>query len=224
MRTMTVVANPAVTSRPRIDPVVAYAAALQGASCRVVGPGNVASLPISRWQSGPDEGDEQILRRCTGATVDIGCGPGRLTHALLSRGISAMGIDVVPEAVRQTRERGAIALRRDVFDVLPCEGRWQTALLADGNIGIGGDPVRLLRRVNQLLSVGGRVVADVAPPGGHISIEILRLEVAGTLSRPFRWAVVPADQVALLAEAAALRVLELVQHDGRWFAQLVRDA
>ena len=125
-----------------------------------------STLPISRWQAKPDEGDEQILRRCTGATVDIGCGPGRLTKELLSRGIVAMGIDVVPEAVRQTRERGAAALRRDVFDVLPCEGRWQTALLADGNIGIGGNPVRLLRRLNRLVRVGGRVIADLAPPGG----------------------------------------------------------
>ena len=97
-------------------------------------------------------------------------------------------------------------------------------LLADGNIGIGGDPVRLLRRTRRLVHSDGRVVTDLAPPGGPISVRILRLEVAGRMSRPFRWAIVPADQIALLAEAAALRVLELTEHEGRWFAQLVHDA
>ena len=32
-------------------------------------------------------------------------------------------------------------LRRDLFAPLPGEGRWHHVLLADGNIGIGGDPV-----------------------------------------------------------------------------------
>ena len=39
---------------------------------------------------------------------------------------------------------GGPALRRSVFDPLPGEGRWGTALLLDGNIGIGGDPRALL--------------------------------------------------------------------------------
>ena len=77
----------------------------------------------------------------------------------------ALGIDVVHEAVGQTRARGAAALRRDIFGAVPGEGRWQTALLADGNVGIGGDPVALLRRLRRLLLPGGRVVVEVAPPG-----------------------------------------------------------
>ena len=54
---------------------------------------------------------------------------------------------------------------RDVFGPLPGEGRWDTALLADGNIGIGGDPVALLARVRELLAPEGRVVVDLAAPG-----------------------------------------------------------
>ncbi len=65
-----------------------------------------------------------------------------------------LGIDVVPEAVEQTRRRGASALQRDLFDALPGEGRWQTALLADGNVGIGGDPVALLARTRDLVQPG----------------------------------------------------------------------
>ncbi len=70
-----------------------------------------------------------------------GAGPGRLTAALARRRQVALGIDVVAEAVGQTRERGGSALHRDVYDTVPGEGRWHTALLADGNVGIGGDPV-----------------------------------------------------------------------------------
>ena len=68
---------------------------------------------------------------------------------------------MVPEAIWQTRDRGVSAILRNVFERVPAEGRWETVLLADGNLGIGGDPVRLLRRMAQLLAPGGRVVADL---------------------------------------------------------------
>ena len=60
---------------------------------------------------------------------------------------------------------GALALQRDVFGYLPGTGRWATVLLADGNIGIGGDPVALLRRAQNLLRPGGAVVTEISPPG-----------------------------------------------------------
>ena len=41
---------------------------------------------------------------------------------------------------------GGPALVRSVFETLPGEGRWDTVLLMDGNIGIGGDPAALLGR------------------------------------------------------------------------------
>ncbi len=202
----------------------AFAAALRGEQCRVLGPGPASrSLPTARWRATADSGDLELLRRCADATVDIGCGPGRMTYALLTQGVMALGIDVVAEAIAQTRARGGMALHRDVFSTLPGEGRWATALLADGNIGIGGDPVKLLRRVQRLLEPSGRVVVDLAPPGGPIQVHRIRLEVRGVTSQAFPWAVVPADQLELLADETSLRILELVDHRGRWFAQLERQ-
>jgi hypothetical protein len=133
-----------------------------------------------------------------------------------------LGIDVVPEAVALTRARGVGALVRDVFGPVPGEGRWGTALLADGNIGIGGDPVSLLRRVHHLLTSGGRVVVEVARPGVGMRTVSLALSCAGVRSALFPWVLVGADAIRELAGAAHMTVVELVEYDGRWVAVLER--
>ncbi|WP_405590439.1 class I SAM-dependent methyltransferase [Streptomyces sp. NBC_01190] len=122
-------------------------------------------LDVERWCAEPDAADRSVLDACHGPTLDIGCGPGRLVTALAARGLPALGIDVSPEAVRRTRAAGGTALLRSVFDPVPREGRWQTALLIDGNIGIGGDPVALLTRVRGLLHPHGRLITEAAPCG-----------------------------------------------------------
>ena len=105
----------------------------------------VTVLRLDDWNRPADDHEHEVLARCVGPTLDVGCGPGRLTAALAERGQVALGIDVVGDAVGQTLQRGGSALRRSVFDPVPGEGRWRTVLLADGNVGIGGDPVALLR-------------------------------------------------------------------------------
>jgi len=85
-------------------------------------------------------GDSSILDRCQGHTLDVGSGPGRLTVALAERGVPVLGIDITPAAVQLARSSGALALHRDVFSTVPGTGRWARVLLADGNVGIGGDP------------------------------------------------------------------------------------
>ncbi|MET9630205.1 class I SAM-dependent methyltransferase [Lentzea sp. NPDC006480] len=160
-------------------------------------------LSVDRWQADADGGDEILLDACTGPTLDIGCGPGRLVAALLARGVQALGVDVSPEAVRRTTARGGIAIRRDVFDLLPGEGRWHHVLLADGNIGIGGDPAALLQRTRELLRPSGTVVAEVEQPGSGQTVGQARVRTEGTLGAWFPWAwsdaeSVPADGFFLL--------------------------
>ena len=71
---------------------------------------------------------------------------------LIDAGQAALGIDVSAAAVRSARRRGAPAARVSVFADVPGDGDWATALLLDGNIGIGGEPVPLLTRVHALLT------------------------------------------------------------------------
>ncbi len=200
-----------------------YSAALQGNPCRVVGLGDDdLHLPVTDWTQEADADDRQILRHCAGPTLDIGCGPGRMAAALAEMGQPVLGIDVVHEAVGQTRGRGVSALRLDVFGDLPGEGRWQTALLADGNVGIGGDPVALLRRVRELLAADGAVVVELEAPGVEASATWVALEVDGTQSRPFRWAVLGVDDIDRVAREAGWEVATVHRiGSGRWVAILV---
>ncbi|MGA9749988.1 MAG: methyltransferase domain-containing protein [Nocardioides sp.] len=198
-----------------------YTRALQGEPCVVHGADRLpVDLPLSAWSAGAGSSDRLLLSHCHGPTLDIGCGPGRMAQELAQRGIRVLGVDVIEEAVRQTRARGVGALLRDVFDPLPGEGRWETALLADGNIGIGGDPVRLLRRVHELLAPGGGVVADVGAPGAGLRLHELTLECGGSHSDPFPWALVGAEQVAGLAAETGFSVRLVDTIGGRWFTVL----
>jgi SAM-dependent methyltransferase len=178
-------------------------------------------LPIDRWRAEPEDADELLLRHCTGPTLDIGCGPGRLTAALVRRGVVALGVDISPVAVRLTADRGAPALRRDVFGQVPGEGRWRHALLADGNIGIGGDPVRLLRRVEALLSAGGSALVEIEPPGHGMRRDRVRVDGGRAPAGAwFDWAWLGVDGVEDAARHARMSVRWIRARHGRWFTEL----
>ncbi|KQY60750.1 hypothetical protein ASD11_09955 [Aeromicrobium sp. Root495] len=182
--------------------------------------GRTEQLDVDQWAGDPDLADRRLfLDSCTGPTLDVGCGPGRLV-ADLARRLPALGIDESREAVRQARSRGAAALRLDVFDPVPGAGQWDHVLLADGNIGIGGDPVRLLGRVRDLLSPGGNVLAEVSPRGIGIIRDERRLWVDGRYSSPFAWAVVGLDAIEMVAGDAGFEVGSIRSVAGRHVASL----
>ena len=185
--------------------------------------GSAAPLALGRWCGSLVDGDHGLLRRCEGATLDVGCGPGRLAAAVAWQGLPVLGVDVSGTAVRLARERGVCALRRSVFDRLPAEGRWRTALLADGNIGIGGDPVRLLTRLRSLLGAYGQILCELDPPYVPTRAVQVRIEnPRGVRSPEFGWAHVSVTDVNSVAEAADMSVAATWKEAGRWFSTLVR--
>lgn len=182
--------------------------------------GRQVPLPVRAWTTAQRAGDEVLLDHCSGPVLDLGCGPGRLTVALLGMGTAALGVDVAPGAVALARERGALVLTRSVFDRLPGTGRWRTAILADGNIGIGGDPVALLRRVVELLAPSGHLLVELGAPGTGSGVQDVRLEHGSRTSEWFPWATVSVSDVGGVADAAGLGVLRTTVGSSRWFAVL----
>lgn len=185
-----------------------YDRALDGERCWIRrDDGELSNLPVRRWLGGCDadgQFDSAVVELCSGPTIDLGCGPGRLVTELVRRGVPALGVDQSATAVGLARRSGAPVLRRDVFDTLPATGRWQTVLLADGNVGLGGDPLRVLRRSAELLSRGGRCIAEFEPVATGIRTGWVRLESSRTIGPWFRWASVGIDCAAELAEEAGL--------------------
>ncbi|SDU78023.1 methyltransferase domain-containing protein [Jiangella alkaliphila] len=179
-------------------------------------------LALADWTAAATPAERALLASLRGPVLDLGCGPGRLVVALAELGVPALGVDASTHAVDQARARGATALRYSVFDPLPGEGRWQSVLLLDGNVGIGGAPVELLRRVARLLAGDGRVVVETGPPGAGSWWGEARLERDDEISGWFPWARVAADDIARLAAAAGLRPAGWHVAAGRWFARLSR--
>jgi SAM-dependent methyltransferase len=183
--------------------------------------GEALELDPDRWHEPATAEERELLGTVDGPVIDLGCGPGRLVVHLASRGIPALGVDASPSAVALARSRDATVLQRDLFGPLPGEGRWATALLFDGNVGIGGNPVRLLSRCRQLTGGRGEVLAEVQPPGIGWRPLTARLELHGARTQPFPWAVVGADAIGALAVQAGLAVAALHETpSGRWFARL----
>ncbi|MEO6019418.1 MAG: DUF2064 domain-containing protein [Knoellia sp.] len=165
--------------------------------------------------------DELIVSRCSGPVIDVGCGPGRFVEALAARGLPTLGIDVSGASVVRTRARGGSALCRDVFEPVPGEGRWQTLLLADGNVGIGGDPLTLLNRCRELLSPHGSALVEVDTDNlVDVRTYVTLTGQWGRRSTPIPWAMVGADALVRYAAQAGLLAVEDWRLDGRAFVTL----
>ena len=208
-----------------VNPADLYANALFGGSKLRArdSDGSLRVLPLDMWLRDAHGADQRLVERAVGPVLDVGCGPGRHVHALAMRGVIAVGVDVNPAALHHARARGATVLEASIFDQIPGAGEWRTALLLDGNIGIGGAPAALLARIASLLSPGGEVLVEVDPPGVGHEIVRMRLEEGSAKSHWFDWARVGAEAIAAPAQEAGLRVSHSWTDEGRWFAALAAD-
>lgn len=183
--------------------------------------GRSEPLPLDRWLAPTTPADDRIVAAAAAPALDVGCGPGRLLEAFAAAGKEALGIDLVGLAVAIANARGGRALEGSIFAEVPAAGRWATALLLDGSIGIGGAPALLLERIAGLLAPGGEAIVEVEPPGAPTGTTRVRIESDGAVSDWFAWARVAADAIDPIGRRAGLDTVDAFVDDGRWFARLV---
>ena len=184
--------------------------------------GPLLPLPVERYVGPLDDVDESLLDGIEGPVLDVGCGPGRHLRALTHRGVFALGVDLSPIAVDLARSGGARAIVGDVFDELPGAGSWRTALLLDGNVGIGGCPPRLLRRLGALLHPHGRVLVELEAPGAQTLQTRVRIEADEETSEWLPWARVSVSGIDQTAAQSGMAVRRLWPCGNRWFCLLQR--
>ena len=186
-----------------------------------LGAASHSTMDVARWNAGADDADLTLLRSVTGPVLDIGCGPGRMVRAALDLGLEVLGVDVSPTAIEIAGEAGLPVLERSVFDALPGEGEWQTALLVDGNIGIGGDVRAMLARCSELLTATGEIVVELHPdPNRNNTYTGTLVDARGGESEVFPWAEIGLNPMIALAADLGLAMLQSWKIDGRTFCRL----
>jgi SAM-dependent methyltransferase len=136
--------------------------------------------------------------------------------------MKALGVDVSPVAVEIVRSAGLPVHLGSIFETIPHEGTWSTALLLDGNIGIGGDPRALLARCREVLRPNGDIIVETHPDASRDrAYEGSLVGHDGHVSDLFPWAEVGRAALAAHAADAGLRVAQGWGGDGRFFSRLL---
>ena len=92
----------------------------------------------------------------------------------------------------------------------------------DGNLGIGGDPVRLLSRVRELLAADGMAIVEVEPPGAGLAPCRVRFEIGNVAGPWFDWIAIDTLGLEAVCVGADLSVHNCWCDDDRWFAWVGR--
>ena len=127
-------------------------------------------MAVAEFFTTPDEWlwwEREVLADVAGPVLDLGCGAGRHSLHLQSRGLAVTAVDHSPGAVEVCRSRGVSDVRlADLVDP-PDDKAWGTVLLLCGNLGLAGgwdSTRRLLSRLAQICAPDARVVADTVDP------------------------------------------------------------
>lgn len=176
----------------------------------------------------------EVLDLAPGALVlDVGCGPGRHSHALARRGIRAVGVDVAHRFVELARDNappGAGFVRGDArrLPVAPASAD-AVICLCQGGFGLlggGGGELAALGEMAGALRVGGRLALSAisayfvlryleegdafdAESGVHHEVATVRDSDGGEIAVDLWTTCFTPRELRMLCEHAGLEVLHL---------------
>jgi SAM-dependent methyltransferase len=110
--------------------------------------------------------------------LDLGCGDGALTAALVAAGASVVGLDAAPDFVAAARARGLDVRRLDAqrFDL----DETFDAVFSNAALHWMPDAAGVVAGVARVLVPGGRFVGEF---GGHGNVAAIRVALATVLGR-----------------------------------------
>jgi SAM-dependent methyltransferase len=107
--------------------------------------------------------------------LDVGVGAGRVALELQQRGHTVVGIDVSPLVARVARRRGVRTVKVMALEDVDAKlGRFDTVVMFMNNFGLFESEAkarRLLRRLHDVTTDDGRIVATSSEFGGRIPPE-----------------------------------------------------
>lgn len=121
----------------------------------------------------------ELLPEHLGRVLDIGCGPGVMTEAVLARGGTFEGVDLSPEMVREAQEKFAgreqVSFREGSIEALDVPDGTYDQVICMAVIEYLATPHRALAEIARILRPGGVAIITV-PKRSHID----RLMIAAT--------------------------------------------
>lgn len=153
-----------------------------------------------------------------GRVIDLGCGDGRLLDRLARAGVTAEGIEQVPDSVRAARARGLTVHEADLEDFVPAEP-FDTAVAANV-LEHCADPAAALAAARRVLRPGGELRISCPNAGGVYARLFGRAWINWHV--PYHlWHLTAPDLERLLRDAGFAEISIRTETPALWLAQSI---
>jgi len=171
--------------------------------------------------SQPDSLEEALLAFGTGKFLDIGCGAGRIIRFLTAQGHDVVGIDIDSKLVYLCRELTGQPIHLLSWEQMDVLGGFDTLLLCNRSLGIGGKIDGVKRLFNQCADSanhGGRLIFDSYQIMGTTGVleRMLQYKYCGQYSDPFPWIHISLDLAFQLLAETGWGIEKIIREGDRY--------
>jgi SAM-dependent methyltransferase len=180
------------------------------------------------------EADKQAMNLAQPLVLDVGCGAGRHSLYLQSKGLDVVSLDISTLIIRVASKRGVRAPILAAAPWLPFKDKsYGTIILMFNNFGICGgyeETVTFLKELNRILKPDGRILASSLHPtltkneshlkyhelnrkrGKPLGLVSIRLEYAGAEGSWFKLLLASPEEMKMLSKKAGLELADTIGH------------